>query len=91
MMYFLCPPKNDRIVFRTIPFNPYFVKNDENFPQVFIMSLIFANQKLSTKVEYNENDTNLKNRDSVSKNCKSQGETNSCKNCDGEWATFNRA
>ena len=55
------------------------------------MSLIFADQKLSTKVEYNENDTNLKNRDSVSKNCKSQGETNSCKNCDGEWATFNRA
>ena len=54
------------------------------------MSLIFANQKLSTKVEYNENDTNLKNYDSV-KNCKSQGETNSCKNCDGKWATFNKA
>ena len=55
------------------------------------MNSISANQKLNTKVEYNENDTNLRKYDSVSKNCKSQGETNSCKNCDGEWATFNRA
>ena len=67
-----------------MPFNQHLVKNNKILPQVFIMSLIFANQKLSTKVEYNENDTNLRNCNSVPKNCKSQGETNSCKNCDGE-------
>ena len=37
--------KNDRIVFRTMPFTTHLVKNDENLPQVFIMSLFFANKK----------------------------------------------